>query len=210
MEGHWWSAHSAAAPQACWCHRGSAPAVPSRCGWSSSRTDPRSAPSPPPHTAHPAGHTHEVKLPSNVFILHYHSPQQPIILRVRVCKAVLPFSPWGWADWWSRRPHRGRRHHCLLAPQLAGAKTADKWIHVRADKYLKKKKKGQVNCFYHRVTHLDDTSNVILLDDDVCHLWCIYMSLQEELDPDTTNVTSVRLLMPNKSQHVRDNSDATH
>lgn len=35
----------------------------------------------------------------------------------------------------------------------------------------------------HWGTHPDYTANVILLNDDVCHLWCINMSLQEELFP---------------------------
>lgn len=58
VAARWWSAHSAAAPQACWCHWGSALAVPSHCAWSSSHTDPQQAPSPPPHIAHPANHRH--------------------------------------------------------------------------------------------------------------------------------------------------------
>lgn len=41
-------------------------------------------------------------------------------------------------------------------------------------------------------THFDDTTNVTLLNDDVSHLWCIDMRLQEELFPHITDVTSVR------------------
>lgn len=39
---------------------------------------------------------------------------------------------------------------------------------------------------HHRGTHPDHTANVILLNDDVCHLWCVDMGLQEELFPNRT------------------------
>lgn len=93
-----------------------------------------------------------------------------------VCE-MLPFSLWGWALWWSQTLRRGHHHHCLPAPRLAGKQSEGTGEYMRRVETAVKSE-TRLNSW---VTHLDDTSYVILLNDEVCHLWCIYMSLQKHL-----------------------------